>query len=160
MPIVLAQYLRKKHNIHGVPTDRQIDAMLRGASLILDPDWPFAGRIQAVYVLGHVAIRTGLTNDWRRWVKLHELAHHLLHTGNQIVGWEVNPLRVCQQERAADALAGYILLGELIERYQQDDEAFSVAAVAELADVPAECISHWCEIVGMVGPHSKYGTWG
>lgn len=142
MPCQTARRLRQEHSVTGIPTDEQIDATLDAVGLTVI-DFPFAPGINEVIIDNYVGLRIGLSRRWRRWLKLHALAHRLFDDGNQFYLLRQDSAIVAQQENRAELFTVTFLLDGLDRRECQD--AYSVARAAE---VPERCVRRWWDLYG------------
>lgn len=138
MPNDLAAMLRRRYRVSGVPSDRDIDRMVRGEGLRI-MEYPLAGRIRELLYEDCLIIRTDQSRRWKRWVKLHGLAHWLLHDGNQLYMDGANSVIVRKQEKQAERFAGHIVWHEI----EPHELGHSIYSLAEYAEVPELCALRW-----------------
>ena len=74
--------LRKRYGPFGYPIDIEDIARREGLKIT---DWPLLPPVEEVKVGRSIALRKGLSSEWRRWDIAHALGHHLLHQGNQLL---------------------------------------------------------------------------
>ncbi len=142
MAFDLAVHIRAKHGIVGVPSTEQIIGILTGEGAIYDGERPFRGELLGVRYGRHIAVRAGLPEPVKRGVLLHELAHLLLESGNQVWLMVDRHVRAAQQERRADHVAGWILFGEDV----LSAPLLTAEDLAELGNVTPAFVSRWWEI--------------
>ena len=142
MAFDLAVHLRAKHKIVGIPSTEQIIGILTAEGAIYDGEWPFGGELYGVRLGRHVAVRAGLPEPVMRGDLLHELAHYLLETGNQLRLSIDGHVRARQQERRADHVAGWILFGDDV----LSAPLLTVEDLAELGNVTTAFVRRWWEI--------------
>lgn len=130
-----AEAMRRAHRLDGVVSDAALRHLLAAEGLVVFEGCPFGGRVREVYASGVLGIRAGVSPGWVRWLKCHGLGHHTLHRGNHL--YVRDGLYLWQrQEIEAELFAGALLLGE--QSPIQD-----LAALAEAAAVPVECVQAW-----------------
>ena len=131
-----ATELRLELGWDGIPTDEQIDEALTrlGIRLIEDCEDIPTGE---VYVGGVVGLGCGLRRAWKRWLKAHALAHHVLHRGNQ---FRISELLKRRQERQANEFAAWLILGGL---QIAADAQLTAWHIADSADIPVQFVAHW-----------------
>ncbi len=141
MAKLVAAMLRKKYRIKTVPTDKDLRRMLRGEKLKWNEELPFIGQLKEFYAFDELELRPGLARRWWRWVVAHGLIHHLCHVGNQLDPL-TSPLVRNRQEREAELGAGYLFWSHLLEG-DNLQPGLTYYEVAELAEVPVQCVVKW-----------------
>lgn len=143
----LAIYLRRCCNITGVPTEEQIDELLARFDVEVWP-WDMPEGLREVRVGRRVYLDRHLSRRWRRWLKLHGLAHVLVHSGNQIALSVPDTWRVTKQEHRANLIAGWVLMIDL----DFHGQALSIPALCEEADIPEESAARfWAGVHNYMG---------
>ncbi len=142
MAFDLAVHIRAKHGIIGIPSTEQIIGILTAEGAIYDGEWPFEGELLGVRYGRHIAVREGLPERVKRVTLLHEFAHFLLESGNQVWLMLDRHVRAAQQERRADHVAGWILFGEDVLSATH----LTVEDLAELGNVTPAFVHRWWEI--------------
>jgi len=104
-----AKELHRHHPGLSFPVDMEWLARAEGCELLY---WPFLGPVKEVKRGRWIGLAQGLNQAERRHLIAHGLAHHLLHSGNQLSfhGWQKIGLR--KQEREAEECAAHILMPE------------------------------------------------
>ena len=104
-----AKELNRRRPGLSFPIDMEWLARAEGCELIC---WPFLGPVKEVKRGRWIGLARGLDEAERRRLIAHALAHHLLHSGNQLSfrGWQRISLR--KQEREAEECAAHILMPE------------------------------------------------
>jgi hypothetical protein len=128
--------LRAVYGVAGPIDDRDLDAIVAAAGLVVEGGWPFVGRVREVYAVGRLGIRRGLSPEWVRWLKGHGLGHHLLHRGNHL--YVRGGLHIWRRhEVEAELFAGTLLLPSVV------DPGVGFTELGRRARVPAECVLSW-----------------
>ena len=104
-----AKELHRHRTGLSFPVDMEWLARAEGCELLY---WPFLGPVKEVKRGRWIGLARGLDEAERRRLIAHALAHHLLHSGNQLSfhGWQKISLR--KQEREAEDCAAHILMPE------------------------------------------------
>lgn len=144
-----ALVLRAVYGVEGFATDGDLDAMLADRRIPqVMTSWKLLGPLPEVYVDSTGFLRRGEQREMLRWLKAEVLAHFTNHTGDQTT----MPLAaVALQERQAAEFAGWLIFGDLYERYGCGVFPVTYRLVAEAARVPVDCVERWWEIVGGAG---------
>ncbi len=77
-----AAELHKRYGPFDYPIDAEDIAKREGLTVIT---WPLLPPVEEVKVGRSIAVRNGLSSEWRRWNIAHALGHHVLHHGNQLL---------------------------------------------------------------------------
>jgi len=82
-------------------------ALAEGLEIIEVDDMP--SRMEDMFCLDTIVIRSGLAPEERRWRIAHCLGHHFLHKGTQGNGRRDRVIFNPRDEREADVFAGYMI---------------------------------------------------
>ena len=140
MPSDLATHLRRKYGLTKAPSDDEIDAIIHDSGLEI-AEREMAGRLRELICRDILFVRADQSRYWKRWVKLHGLAHWLLHDGNQayLDSHALDGTVLSKQERQAEIFAGCMVLGGSLP----DSWDNSLYSMAEDAEVPEVCLRRW-----------------
>lgn len=141
--------LRALYGIEGFASDGDLDALLADRKVpVVMTRWASLDPLPEAVVSGRLHLRRGQARSWDRWGKAEGIAHVVLHTGRQS---EMPLAMVALQERQAAEFAGWLIFGDLYERYGCGVFPVTYRLVAEAARVPVECVERWWQIVGGAG---------
>jgi len=129
-----AKELHRRHPGLTFPLDMDMVARAEGCELV---DWPFLKPVREVKQGRWIGLAKQLSQRERRYLIAHALAHHLLHTGNQLSFHQHRIASPSKQEREADECAAHILMPEE-ELTKMSD--MSPWELAEYFDVPEELV--------------------
>ncbi|NWF78147.1 MAG: ImmA/IrrE family metallo-endopeptidase [Chloroflexi bacterium] len=104
-----AKQVHRRHPGLGFPLDMERLAGAEGCECL---SWPFVGPVREVKRDYFIGLAQGLGEREKRCLIAHALAHHLMHTGNQLSfqGWQKGS--VSRQEQQADECSAHILMPE------------------------------------------------
>ena len=102
-----ARQIHQRHPLLGFPVDMEQLARTEGCECVY---WPFLEPVTEVKRGRWIGIADRLPREEQRCLIAHAIAHHLMHSGNQLLfdGW----MRTYRnrQEREADCCAAHILI--------------------------------------------------
>ena len=127
-----AKELNLRHPGQSFPVDMEQLAHAEGCALL---NWPFTGPVKEVKRGRWIGLAQGLNQAERRHLIAHALAHHLLHSGNQMSFHDWQKASLHKQEREAEECAAHILVPE--EELAKLDNV-PVWEIAEYFGVPEE----------------------
>ena len=127
-----AKEFHRRHPGLSFPVDMERLAEAEGCELV---DWPLLEPYTEVKRDQWIGLARGLSRAERRHLIAHALAHHLMHSGNQVSLYERDKVIVSQQERQAEECAAHILMPE--EELQRVGN-MPVWELAEYFGVPEE----------------------
>ena len=127
-----AKELNRRHPAMSFPVDMEQVAHAEGCALL---NWPFTGPVKEVKRGRWIGLAQGLNDVERRHLIAHALAHHLLHSGNQLSFHDWQKATLHKQEREAEECAAHILMPE--EELAKLDNV-AIWEIAEYFGVPEE----------------------
>jgi hypothetical protein len=138
--------LRTVYDINDFARETDLDEILSdlGSPTVLTNDRAL-GPLPEVLVDGRSYLGRAVDALWRLWLKAELIAHLVLHQGDQTM---MPMAAVGLQERQANELAGWLIFGDLYERWGCGVCPVTYVLVAEYARVPVECVERWWAIVG------------
>lgn len=127
-----ARSIYQKYAPLDFPLDIEKVVNSEGCELIT---WPLLYPVKEVKRGCFIGIAAGLGIVEHRYLAAHALAHHLLHSGNQLAFFGLQMVLLKKQEREADICAAHILIpeAELMKLKMS-----SIWEVAEYFGVPEE----------------------
>ena len=104
-----ARQVHQRHPMLGFPVDMERLAHAEGCECVY---WPFLEPVEEVKCGRWIGIADRLPREEQRCLIAHAVAHHLMHSGNQLLfhGWML--LYRNKQEQEADCCAAHILMPE------------------------------------------------
>lgn len=124
--------VRAKSKLGDNISDDELERLLKRHRLSVC-FYPFAGRVVEIWHGNVLALKTGQTRAWERWLMGHGLGHHLLHRGNRFL---LPTLSLAKMERQADVFAGWLFLAQTWQRMAPWE-------LAEYHCLPEDRIKRW-----------------
>ncbi len=139
----LAIYLRRRYDVWGVPSDQDIERMVKEEGIVSVEQRDTPGRLRASLIEDHVVLKTGLTPEWQRWLTVHETVHHIIGEGAALYLVQRGLAEQIAAERRAEIVTGYFFLGG----EPSLTPAADTAELAKAARIPEECVERWRTLV-------------